>query len=144
MIATGGCSNPESSKILKPFEEITAGQVKKIEFIDAKVTSDKKEIGRAKMVDKSQDIEKIVNYLKSINLYESNKEIKDPEFIIGLIDSNDKEKHYVRFITVSKNSMVFNENELNYGGKYADNDVFKEIKKLYNEADYDEELLYKK
>jgi hypothetical protein len=144
MMVIAGCSQAENSKILKPFEEIAADQVKRIEFIDAKITSDTKEIGRAKMIDKPQDIEKVVNYLKSINLYEYHKEIKNPEFIIELIDSTDNSKHCITSICVSKNSMFFYENELKYGAKFADNDVFKEIKKLYNEADYDEELLYKK
>lgn len=144
MIVIGGFSQAKTSKILKPFEEIAVDQIKRIEFTDAKITSDTKEIGRSKMVDKPQDIEKMVNYLKSITLYEYDKEIKNPEFIIGLIDSNDKPKHYLRFIYVSKNSMFFYENGLKYGVKYADNNVFKEIQELYNESVYPEELLYKK
>ncbi len=35
-------------------------------------------------------------------------------------------------------------NEVKNGGKYVDSNVFNEIKKLYSEADYSEELLYKK
>lgn len=144
MIVLGGCSQGKSSKISKPFERISIDQVKRIEFINATITSDKKESGRSKMIDKPQDIEKILNYLKSISLSEYNKEIRKTEFIIELIDNNDKAKHYINSISVSKNSMFIYENEVKNGGKYVDSNVYNEIKKLYSEADYSEELLYKK
>lgn len=144
MIVLGGCSQRENSKISKPFEGINIDQVKRIEFINATITSDKKESGRSKMIDKPQDIEKILNYLKSISLSEYNKESRKTEFIIELIDNNDKAKHYISSISVSKNSMFIYENEVKNGGKYVDSNVFNEIKKLYSEADYSEELLYKK
>jgi hypothetical protein len=140
----GGCSQAEDSKILKPFDEITVDQVKRIEFINTTITSDKKESGRSKMVDKPQDIEKILNYLKSINLTEYNKEIRNPEFIIGLIDNNDRAKHNINSISISKNSMFIYQDNKRYGGKYVDSNVFSEIKNLYSEADYSEELLRKK
>jgi desulfoferrodoxin (superoxide reductase-like protein) len=129
---------------LKPFEGITADQVNRIEFINTTITSDKNESGRTKMAYKSQDIEKILNYLKSIKVSEYNKEIRNPDFIIGIIDNNDKEKHYIANISVSKNSMFIYQNELRSGAKYADSNVFNEIKRLYSEADYSEELLYEK
>ncbi len=144
MTVLGGCSQEENSKISKPFEGINIDQVKRIEFINATITSDKKESGRSKMIDKPQDIEKILNYLKSISLSEYNKEIRKTEFIIELIDNNDKAKHYINSISVSKNSMFIYENEVKNGGKYVDSNVYNEIKKLYSEADYSEELLYKK
>ena len=40
--------------------------------------------------------------------------------------------------------MFICQNELRSGAKYADSNVFNEIKRLYREADYSEELLYKK
>lgn len=144
VIVLGGCSQAKNSKILKPVEGITVDQVKSIEFINTTISSDKNESGRSKMIDKPQDIEKILNYLKSINLYEYNNEIRQPEFIIGLIDDNNKEKHYINSISVSKNSMSTYQNEVRNGGKYADSNAFNEIKKLYSEADYSEELIYKK
>ena len=88
-----GCYKADNSKILKSFEGITADQVNRIEFINTTITSDKNESGRNKMAYKSQDIEKILNYLKSIKVSEYNKEIRNPDFNIGIIDNNDKEKH---------------------------------------------------
>jgi hypothetical protein len=140
----GGCSQAENIETLKPFEGITADQVKQIEFINTTITSDRNESGRSKMIDKPGDIEKILNYLKSLNLSEYNNEIRNPEFIIGLIDNDDKEKHYINSISVSKKSMFIYQNELSSGAKYADKNVFNEIKKLYSEASYSEELLYRK
>jgi hypothetical protein len=140
----GGSSRGDNSKLLKPFEGVAIEQVKRIEFINCTITSDKKESGRSKMIDKPQDIEKVLNYLKSIKLSEYNKEIKNPEFIIALIDNNDKAKHYINSISISKKLMYIYQDELRAGVQYVESNVINEIKKLYSEADYLEELLYKK
>lgn len=143
-----GCSKSENKKILNPLNDIPIDSTKRIEFSNLTITSDEKEIGRSKMVTDKIDIKIISEYLKTINCVSSTREEKDPDFKISLIDTVEKEKSYIYSIGVSNNQIYI----YKYSDKdtifsvyeYSDMEVIEELKKLYNDMNYQEEFLMKK
>ncbi|MDV4150441.1 hypothetical protein R0131_06295 [Clostridium sp. AL.422] len=143
-----GCVKSENNQITNPFNDIPIDSTKRIEFSNLIITSDEKELGRSKIVTDEIDIKTIGEYLKPINCISSNKKEKDPDFQISLIDNMDKEKNYLYSIGFSKNQIYIydytDENTNISVYEYTDTEVIEDLEKLYNDMDYEEELLMKK
>lgn len=143
-----GCTKSENVKNISPFNDIPISSTKRIEFSNLTITSEEKELGRSKMVTDEDDIQKIGEYLKTITCTESNDKNIKPDFEISLLKSSENEKIYLYTIGVSYNGI--------YVYKYSDTDTVKlvykdidiriinELKSLYDDMNYKEELLMKK
>lgn len=143
-----GCVKSENKKILDPLNDIPIDSTKRIEFSNLTITSDEKEIGRSKMVTDEIDIKIISEYLKTINCVSSTQEEKDPDFQISLIDNVEKEKSYIYSIGISNKQIYIykysDKDSIFSVYEYSDTEVIEELRKLYNDMNYKEELLMKK
>lgn len=148
MLLFTGCTKSEVKQRIKPFDDIPINSTKRIEFSNLTITSSENELGRSKMVTNTQDIQSIGEYLKTISCIESSEKEKDPDFTISLINNTETEKSYIYSIGVSENQIYVYKycgKETNkFAYKYTDQKVIEELKKLYNEMNYKEELLMKK
>ncbi|WP_066890272.1 hypothetical protein [Clostridium nigeriense] len=145
------CTKSENVKSISPFNDIPISSTKRIEFSNFTVTSKEKELGRSKMVTDEYDIQNIIKTLQTITCIESNnKEIK-PDFQISLIDNIEKEKNYIYSIGVSKNQIYVykyseysNPDTIKFVYENIDSSIIEELKSLYDDMNYKEELLMKK
>lgn len=146
-----GCTKSQNEMVINPFNDISMDSVKKIEFRNFDVSSNKNEIGRSKIVIDESDIEKLGEYLKSIKATESNEKAKEAVLSIGLIDNTEKDKHFISSIIFCKNQIIIykynkeNNNEtVESVYKNTDSEIIKELSDMYNDMNYKEEFLYKK
>lgn len=146
-----GCNKSENVKIISPFNDIPIISAKRIEFSNLTVTSKEKELGRSKMVTDEYDIQKIEEYLKTITCTESSNKEKKADFQISLIDNIEKEKNYIYSIGVSKNQIYVykyseysNPDTVKFIYENIDSKVIEELRSLYDDMNYKEELLMKK
>lgn len=137
--------------VINPFNDISMDSVKKIEFRNFDVSSNKNEIGRSKIVIDESDIEKLGAYIKSIKVTESNEKAKEAVFSIEIIYNTKKDKHFISSIIVNKNQIIIykynkeNNNEtVESVYKNTDSEIIKELSDMYNDMNYKEEFLYKK
>jgi len=143
-----GCNKVEDKQVVNPFNDLPIDLTKRIEFSNLTITSDEKELGRSKIVTDEIDIKNIGEFLKPINCVSSNKKEKDPDFQISLLDNIEKEKSYIYSIGFSKNQIfiykyINKESNLSVY-EYKDRKVIEDLKKLYNDMNYEEELLMRK
>ena len=141
-----GCAKQEIKQMVKPFENIPIASAKSVRFSNYTIRSENKELGRIKTVTEKQDMENIVNYIKTLSCTASNQKVKSSDYEICLSDGTSG-NGFIYTIEVSKNKIYV------YGGgtdpdisvyEYKDPKLISELARVYKEINYKEVLIMKK
>jgi hypothetical protein len=143
-----GCTKNQEKPTVKPFENISSDLVKRVEFDNLRLASGEKEIARSKLITKSQDIQTMMKYIKSLSCIQSSEKDKAPDFVIALISNTEESKEYLYSINIYKNIIYVYKfsgtNTIKAVYKCTDPKLIDDLKNLYSSMSYKEEPVMQK